>query len=187
MSEVLLQAERALREGLPLPEGCEHLIARAIRQYVAAGPSERYTFTRVGDGWLLDDGTEHYRFWRSRVGFERLHQLLRSGELHVATLVGDTVPVADARALREVAARLAESTDADECEQLRDYLRSAQGKRRIRPFVDEAERTRQAVAKSIKAAIEEISEVLPEMGEHLRGAVRTGTRCTYESRQRWHL
>jgi hypothetical protein len=50
---------------------------------------------------------------------------------------------------------------------------------RTRSFPSEAERARVAVGKAIRRAIARISEADPVIGEHLRQAVRTGTRCSY--------
>ena len=50
---------------------------------------------------------------------------------------------------------------------------------RTRSFPDDAERARVAVGKAIRRALARISEADPVIGEHLRQAVRTGTRCSY--------
>jgi hypothetical protein len=42
------------------------------------------------------------------------------------------------------------------------------------------ERARINVTRAIKAAVRRIAEHEPELGHHLRAAVRTGTACTYE-------
>ena len=43
-----------------------------------------------------------------------------------------------------------------------------------------AERARTAVTARIRATIERITQVHPELGRHLRVSVRTGTLCVYE-------
>ena len=59
-------------------------------------------------------------------------------------------------------------------------LASAAGLRgRTRSFPDEPERARVAVGKAIRRALTRIDEADRPIGEHLRQAVHTGTRCSY--------
>ena len=61
-----------------------------------------------------------------------------------------------------------------------EQLASAAGlSLRIRSFPDDGERARIAVGKAIRRALARISEADAVMGEHLRQAVHTGTRCSY--------
>lgn len=46
-----------------------------------------------------------------------------------------------------------------------------------------AERARTAVTWRIRAAIRRVEELHPELGRHLRHAVRTGTWCSYQPEQ----
>ncbi len=50
---------------------------------------------------------------------------------------------------------------------------------RTRSFPDDGERARVAVSKAIRRALTRITDADPVIGEHLRQAVRTGTRCSY--------
>ena len=58
---------------------------------------------------------------------------------------------------------------------------------RDRRLGDERERARKAVTARIHDAIGRIDRALPELGEHLRTTVQTGTWCTYSPEQpiRW--
>ena len=51
---------------------------------------------------------------------------------------------------------------------------------RVRRAGSPAERARTAVTARLRASIERISAVHPELGRHLRASVRTGTVCVYE-------
>ncbi len=51
---------------------------------------------------------------------------------------------------------------------------------RPRPAASTSERARFSVTRAIRYAIERIAEHHPELGNHLRDAVRTGTYCSYE-------
>ena len=50
---------------------------------------------------------------------------------------------------------------------------------RRRSAASTRERARSTVGWRIRAALARIAEVHPELGEHLRAAVRTGARCSY--------
>lgn len=50
---------------------------------------------------------------------------------------------------------------------------------RTRSFPDQGERARIAVGKAIRRALVRIAEADPVVGEHLRGTVHTGVRCSY--------
>jgi tetratricopeptide (TPR) repeat protein len=60
---------------------------------------------------------------------------------------------------------------------------------RPRGLGDPAERARKAVAARLKDSIERIAAVHPELGRHLRDAVRTGTFCCYSpaTPTAWHV
>ncbi|MER8008803.1 hypothetical protein [Streptomyces sp. NPDC094149] len=60
---------------------------------------------------------------------------------------------------------------------------------RVRRTGSPAERARTAVTARIRAAVERIATVHPELGRHLRTAVRTGTLCVYRPEQppAWRL
>jgi hypothetical protein len=108
-----------------------------------------------------------------------------------------TQPVLDQKAITEYRGRLARldaeieeldsaGTQDDvaralaEREWLARHLTTAVGLAgRTRSFPDDAERARVAVGKAIRRALVRITEADPVIGEHLRQAVRTGTRCSY--------
>jgi hypothetical protein len=50
---------------------------------------------------------------------------------------------------------------------------------RPRAFVDDAERARTAVRKSLKRAIDQLAAADERIGAHLRASVMTGTTCVY--------
>ncbi|MET8762358.1 hypothetical protein [Lentzea sp. NPDC004782] len=50
---------------------------------------------------------------------------------------------------------------------------------RTRPFSDSGERARIAVGKAIRRAVNALAAADPAIGEHVRGHVRTGRRCSY--------
>ncbi|MFJ9728621.1 ATP-binding protein [Streptomyces sp. NPDC101209] len=60
---------------------------------------------------------------------------------------------------------------------------------RIRRTGSPAERARTAVTARVRAAVERVAAAHPELGRHLRTAVRTGTLCVYEPEQppAWRL
>lgn len=60
---------------------------------------------------------------------------------------------------------------------------------RVRRTGSPAERARTAVTARIRAAVERVAAVHPELGAHLRAAVRTGTLCVYQPEQppAWRL
>jgi len=81
--------------------------------------------------------------------------------------------------------KLAPGSGADnaaraEREWLMSQLASAAGLgHRPRSFPDDRERARVAVGKAIRRALARITVADPVIGEHLRRAVRTGSRCSY--------
>ena len=104
------------------------------------------------------------------------------------------------RRIRELQAELADAEDihdqrgADrarlELEALLDELGAATGLGgRRRSGASTRERARSTVGWRIRAALARIDDVHPELGEHLRAAVRTGARCSYrpETQVRWEL
>ncbi|MEU9394943.1 AAA family ATPase [Streptomyces sp. NPDC048324] len=60
---------------------------------------------------------------------------------------------------------------------------------RVRRTGSPAERARTAVTARVRAAVERVAAAHPELGRHLRTAVRTGTLCVYEPEQppAWRL
>jgi len=110
---------------------------------------------------------------------------------------GDAGEVLDERARREYQTRLrelrAELDDAERCndlgrsERLQSELDAIEAQirgafglgGRARRAVSDRERLRVAVSKRIRLAIDRIAVACPELGEHLRKSVRTGTHCVY--------
>jgi hypothetical protein len=116
-------------------------------------------------------------------------------------------PVLDERARAAYRARLAELDGAlAEADAHQDVARSARlaaerdalitelaratglGGRRRR-LGDTAERARSTVTARIRDAIGRISRVHPELGDHLRVSILTGTHCCYRPAQTvwWHI
>lgn len=158
---------------------------------------------RAGDRWEL--GCRDRRAWVPDLKGVRLLATLIAApgkEFHVLDLAGAGIveaglPVLDdearaayRRRLADVEDDLAEADrDCDEARRMlaerdRDYLMaelsSAVGLGgRARTSAGTVERARTSVTRSLRYALARISEVLPELGGHLDGAVRTGTSCSY--------
>ena len=93
-------------------------------------------------------------------------------------LAGIEAALEDAEAFSD-AERAARATE--ERQALADELARAVGLGgRSRTMGSDAERARLNVSRAIRAAIDRIAEVHPELGRHLRLAVRTGAYCAYE-------
>jgi hypothetical protein len=167
-------------------------------------------FRREGDGWLVGLGGTT-RLMRNTKGMHDLARLLARphAEVHVLDLVaeGPTVrsdtpgdPI-DGAARDQYRARLVEIerdlADADdradigrserlhvERDALIAELTSAYGLGgRARRRSDSAERARSAVTQRIRDAIGRIENADPDLGGHLRRAIRTGTFCVYAPEQ----
>ncbi|GAA2095695.1 hypothetical protein GCM10009841_06980 [Microlunatus panaciterrae] len=92
---------------------------------------------------------------------------------------------ADRSGDRERSSRLSAEQDA-----LLEQLTAAYGLGgRVRRAGSDAERARTAVTARIKEAIRRVERVQPDLGRHLRHAVRTGTFCVYDPEERpdWAL
>jgi hypothetical protein len=137
-------------------------------------------------------------------GLHYLQELLtRPGqELHALELQGGPggsgSPVLDDEARKAYRRRLADIEAAlEEAEAFGDAERSARASEerqilaaelaravgltgRSRTTGSQAERARLNVTRAIRAAIDRIADVHPELGQHLRLAVRTGAYCAYE-------
>ena len=173
-------------------------------------------FRREGDGWLVGLGGAA-GLMRDTKGMRDLARLLAqpNTEVHVLDLVaeGPTVrsdapgdPI-DSTAREQYRARLVEiERDLAEADDRADIARSEQlhverdaliaelssayglgGRARRRS--DSAERARSAVTQRIRDAIARIEAADPDLGGHLRRAVRTGTFCAYTPEQptTWEL
>jgi hypothetical protein len=174
----------------------------------ATGNSGRWLFhPQPGGIWLV--GPAPGRPMRQLRGHAYLHELLRRPGVAVRAIDlvsggGPTVlqPTAGAaidrqaaaayrRRLAAIDAELAEAEDwADtgrtealhvEREALLGELSADLGLgSRPRAAGSSTERARVAVTKAIGSALDRISQVDPALGDHLRGAVRTGTECCYQ-------
>ncbi|MDD7964806.1 ATP-binding protein [Actinomycetospora lemnae] len=130
--------------------------------------------------------------------------LARPGrEVHSTELIGAAVEqpaggeVLDARARRDYEARIRRlQDDLDEAEHAGDRGRAEAARLELDLLVDQltaatglhgrarrpggtGERARSAVTWRIRAALRRLEEVHPQLGRHLRSAVRTGTWCCY--------
>jgi hypothetical protein len=174
------------------------------------------TFRPDGDAWLVGWRGTSGRMRRTK-GMADIARLLAqpNREIHVLDLVGEGATVAepgtgdmiDDRARSSCRARLAdideELADADsmgdaarserlhvERDALLGELSSAYGLGgRGRRRGESAERARSTVTQRVRDAIARIEAVDPELGQHLRHAVKTGTYCSYAPEQptRWQL
>ena len=132
--------------------------------------------------------------------------------IHVHTLLGHHVPagadpVLDHRAVAEFRARLADlRADIDEAEQWGDphraeraraeqdaltaQLRAAHGLGgRTRRLGDDTERARKTVTARIRDVLRRVERAHPDLADHLRGALHTGTHCSYtpDPPRHWRL
>jgi hypothetical protein len=138
-----------------------------------------------------------------RKGMEHLAVLLQSPgtSISIAELVGATAAprqlVLDAQAQSNLRIRVRDlQSELDEALVLSDPTTSAAVRSeldciadeverstglfgRSRAFVDDSERARTAVQKSIKRVLDEIEAQAPVLGGELRKAIRTGSRCTF--------
>jgi predicted ATPase len=175
---------------------------------VATGPGDRPTpneWVREGDVWRITFGGRTARV-RHVKGLLDLATLLAAPgtERHALELMGgaDTTPDAgpqlDERARREYQARIVElQRDIDEAHDHNDTARAERAEHELDALVTQlseafglsgrsrttgssAERARSAVTYRIRSAIRKAADVHPELGRHLKNAVRTGTWCCYQ-------
>ena len=167
----------------------------------------RWRLRQEGNDWVLDAGAEHVRLRDGR-GLHHLRALLAAPRREVPALdlvaggpglvPSTTGPVFDEQARSEYRRRLASlSDDLDDAERAGDpdltrrleverrellaELRRGTGLGgRSREASPEAERARVNVTRTLRAAIERISEVAPRAGAHLHASIRTGLACRYE-------
>jgi len=183
--------------------------ADACRSEVA---EQACVFRRDGEIWtIIYGGTESHL--PDAKGLRDLAVLLAGpGEsVHAVELHTGHPPqtgaddVLDTRAKAAYRRRLAElESDIDEAEADNDPHRAEKARAerdaliaelsaavglggRDRRLGDERERARKAVTARIRDAIDRIERANPALSEHLRGAVQTGTWCTYAPREpiRW--
>lgn len=183
-----------------------------------ADPPAANELRQVGDLWAIAFAGRSVHLKDAR-GLRDLATLLANPgqEIHAARLwtgdddeahaTGGADPVLDERSLASYRARLDEIESeiaaaekrgqagrVERYRQERDAiageLRAAVGLGgRKRRLGDPSERARKAVTARIRASIKKIAEVHPELGDHLRASVFTGTFCRYEPERetRWVL
>lgn len=180
----------------------------------SAGPAPAARFVLDGSVWTVAYAGRTVRLPHAKGLGDLAALLARPGrEVHCTELAGAAVEqpgtgeVVDAEARRRYEARIVELqeqlTEAEdsgdrgrveaaslELDLLVDQLAAARGLGgRARRGAGTAERARTAVTWRVRAAIRRIGEVHPELGEHLRRAVRTGLWCRYDPERpvEWEL
>jgi len=131
----------------------ENAVAAPAESGLAAEPSRR----ALGDaGEMLDARAKNaYR--------RRLAEI--EDDIEQARALGDTERAAQANAEREFL--------------VRELSRAVGLSGRDRRAASASERARVAVTRAIRQGVVRISGHHPELGEHLNGAIRTGTYCAY--------
>lgn len=166
---------------------------------------EQLTFRVQGDVWLVGPIAQPARVRDAR-GLRDIARLLSAprSSLHVSDLVAWTgaglAPVAVDDATRhEYEARIAElAGEQVEAERAGDGVRAALARAERDLLVaalvegfgaDPLDAARRAVATRIRISLDHIEAAAPDVGRHLRAAIRTGTFCSYEPDRpvRWQL
>jgi len=192
--------------------GLRHLMS------VSVDPLPRNEFRFTGETWTLSMAGRTVHLPDSK-GLRDLHVLLKSpgvevrvvqlldpsGGAAVVGMAGDNVLDDEAKSsYRRRLSELDEEIDAatrrgdetraaahdKEREALLTELRAASGLAgRTRRLGDEAERARKTVTARIRDTLRKLDSRHPELAEHLRSTVATGTTCSYAPEQRlsWHL
>lgn len=171
------------------------------------GDSSVGVIRRQGRGWVVE-ANDRQAYVSDRVGMRYLAELLTNpfdpipalvlaGAASVHEAGASRQTMHDSKARRSYLARIRELSEelsdaeaasdlgrADmlrtELEILLDEVGTATGLGgRPRAFADDAERARTAVTKAIKRATDEIADVDPALGDHLRTTISTGTTCVY--------
>lgn len=187
-------------------EGLRSRLAGAATPVTVAGTTA--AFRRQGQTrFIAFAGTEFAL--PDLVGFRYLEQLIRSPGLEIAAteLVGAEqsgaevdqlgLPALDDQARDAYRRRLAEVEDdiadamecndpvrAEHASRDRDFLVAELSRAvglggRVRTIGSNAERARTSVFRAIRYAIDRIAQVEPNVAEHLRHSIRTGTTCSY--------
>ncbi len=193
-------------------EGDGDAVASALIEFLAGGKPETVAshpeLRQDGEVWTIAFRKKEARVRDSKGMGDLAPPMARPGEaVHVLELVGSPIvsgaidSTLDERALRSYKQRLAAldaeldsaERDADagrteklasERQALLDRLGADVGLRgRARKLGDPVERARKTVASRVKDALERISAVHPDLGEHLERSVALGVRCTYRPRR----
>jgi tetratricopeptide (TPR) repeat protein len=187
-------------------ERWQHLLNTVTDMRSPGGPlpsgENSGSLQRTADGWTIVCSLGSATVLL-RKGMEHLAVLLQSPgrSVSIAELVGvaggprqlvlDTQAQHDLRnRVRDLQAELDEagiSSDSTasaaaraELDCIADEVERSTGLfRRSRAFVDDSERARTAVQKSIRRVLDEIEAQAPVLGGELRTAIRTGSRCTF--------
>ena len=98
----------------------------------------------------------------------------------------DTDPLIDDKALRDIQSRIEflKETDPDSplIQELDAYLLQGKYSGKSKNFIDDNERARLAVTKTISAAINNVKSAMPEYGVHLKSFIQTGKFCKYTTK-----
>lgn len=196
------------------PRRC--IVPGALEEAASApsAPSGLAALTRTGEIWTIAFGGRTAQLPHLK-GLDDLVVLLLSPEREVHCLdligghaaAGGPLPALDERARQQYRVRIRDlraaiaTAQADndppraahaqaELDALAQQLAASFGLGgRARPTGAAAERARSAIARRIRAAIDRIGRVHPELGRHLDNAVRSGTYCVYrpEAPVQWQL
>jgi hypothetical protein len=184
-------------------------------QAPATDPVRHGTFRRDGEVWLLGLAGREARLKHTK-GMADVSMLLNHAErdVHVFDLVGGsgadrsgggelidaTAKAAYRQRIEQLAGEIqaAEMSGKDdraaaldrERAELINHLAGALGLAgQTRVATSDVERARKAVGMRVRDALRRIDDELPELGRHLRNAIRTGTWCSYhpDTRIHWNL
>ena len=179
-----------------------------------AAPSASASLVREGSTWAASYAGRTVRLRNSK-GLRDVAVLLARPEqdVHCLELMGaadvgaEPGPALDQQARRAYEARIRElQEEVDDAGAANDPIRAERAEAeldalvqqlaeafglsgRVRASGSAAERARSAVGWRIRAAVRHAAEMHPELGRHLRTAVRTGTWCSYrpEAAIRWDV
>jgi tetratricopeptide (TPR) repeat protein len=177
-------------------------------------PSAPASLVREGLTWAASYAGRTVRL-RDSKGLRDIAVLLSrpDQEVHCLELIGgadvggEPGPALDAQARRAYEGRIRElQEDADEAREGNDPVRAERAEAeldalvqqlaeafglsgRVRATGSAAERARSAVGWRVRAAVRHAAEMHPELGRHLKNAVRTGIWCSYrpEATVRWNV
>ncbi len=171
-------------------------------------PATRVVLRREGEFWTLQRGGRVLRL-RDSVGLRHLARLVSEPGREFLALdlgspgrrgihkSGDAGELLDERAKAAYRDRLRDlAAEIDEAESWGDPERTAKARREVdllteqlaravglgghdRRALSDAERARVTVTKAIRATVQRVSSLDPDLGTHLEVSIRTGTFCAY--------